>query len=136
MRLQRHRGLLMAVLAVQTWRDEGSRSARTRRLLTENRNNLDASVEQLLIHETLDESDVAFEYSWVRFVWQSPFEDLVILFPPHRARIIAPVEINAAKKAIRRSATTSDRTSTPTSMLRSWAASVKRSEEHTSELQS
>jgi hypothetical protein len=45
------------------------------------------------------------------------------------ARFTAPVEINAAKKFIRRSATISDRTKTPTSMFRSWAASVKLADE-------
>src|ERR1700686_2602154 len=68
----------------------------------------------------------AFTY----FVWLPRFEDLVVPVPlPQSARLTAPVEINAAKKFIRRSATICDRTRTPTSMFRSWAASVKFADE-------
>ena len=44
---------------------------------------------------------------------------------PHSARLAAQVETKPEKNAVRRLATTSDRTRTPTSMFRSWAASVK-----------
>ena len=61
------------------------------------------------------------------YVWLSHV-GMVVSFP-HSARLTAPLEINAVKKLIIRSAIIPDRTKTPTSMFRSCAASVKLADE-------